>query len=175
MLVVGVTTALVAAVAASAAAVKTTTESGAAGSATNVSTAQDLSQSSLQGALRETNYRLAQQRQIQARKDVIANAKKAPGKVGSANVVFNAGLDAGQAASVVSRGGFDLISAEVKVPVGASDEVYTLWFNDFERFDGTLTEKLERAIGKARLRYFREANAAPEPRQKTLRELASGT
>jgi hypothetical protein len=134
-----------------------------------------LSQSSLQGALRETNYRLAQQRQIQARKDVIANAKKAPGKVGSANVVFNAGLDAGQAASVVSRGGFDLISAEVKVPVGASDEVYTLWFNDFERFDGTLTEKLERAIGKARLRYFREANAAPEPRQKTLRELASGT
>jgi hypothetical protein len=174
MVVVGVTTALITVIAAHAAAARTTTDSGATGSATNLSTAQDLPLSSLQGALRETNHQRAQQRQAQARRDVIANAQKAPGKVGSANVVFSAGLDVRQAAGVVSRGGFDLISAEVKVPVGPSGEVYTLWFNDFERFGGTLTEKLERAIGKARLRYFREANAAPEPRQTTLRELAGG-
>jgi hypothetical protein len=66
------------------------------------------------------------------------------------------------------------VTAEAKVPVGDSGEVYTLWFNDFERFGGTLSDKVDRAVGKARPLYSRQADAAPEANRAALREPAHG-
>jgi hypothetical protein len=129
---------------------------------------KDLSHSALEGILRESNPRALDAAVRQAHQTMAEQAATAPDALGSASVVFADGLTPARVANL----GLDLLTAEAKVPVGTSGEVYTMWLNDFQQREGTLQERLDRAIGKMRLRYFQQASAAPKEEQATLRELA---
>ncbi|MEU5264201.1 hypothetical protein [Amycolatopsis sp. NPDC021455] len=131
----------------------------------------ELSRSALEGLLRRTSPQEVDASVRQARQAVTDQAARTPAATGSASVVLAEGLTAGGAADFVAKRGLDLISGEAKVSVAG--EVYTLWFNDFERIEGTGAQKLERAVGKARLRNLQQANAAPAAEQAKLRELAT--
>jgi hypothetical protein len=135
---------------------------------------QELARSALRGSLRENDPHVLDERLRQAHRIVADRAARAPDEFGSASVVFNRGLDVADVTGLVSRWDLDLLTAEAKVPAGDVGEVYTLWFSDFARFDGPMSQKLERAIGKVRFRYFRQASIAPPDRRDTLRELAQG-
>lgn len=113
---------------------------------------QDLVVSALQGALRTSDPQVLDAAVRQAHKTV---AERAPAEMGSASVVFDAGLTTAELAKFVARRGVDLYAVEVKVPV-ASGEVHTMWFNDVARTPGTVDQKLTRVTGAARLRYFQQ-------------------
>ena len=150
----------------------------AAAPAASIGTARPSSTELARGVLREILGRpdqLAVQADVtQARGKVIEWAARRPDAVISASLVPTDGLTATAAADFLTRQGLDLISAEAKEPVGKSGEVYTMWFNDFERFGGSVTQKLERAVGKARVRHLQQAGAGPAAEQANQRELATG-
>jgi hypothetical protein len=133
-----------------------------------------LARSALQGVLRQATQKSLDATVRQAHRGLAEHAARTPDAPTSASLVLTDGLGASAAAGLLSRHRLDLISVEAKEPVGTSGEVQTMWFSDFDQLDGTLSEKLERTIGKARFRYFRQASVAPAAEKAKLRELATG-
>jgi hypothetical protein len=149
-----------------------TTATSVATADTNSAGRQALAASALQGVLHTADPGLLAGTVRQADRTVADRAAKAPAEVGSASVVFDAGLTTAELAGFVDKRGLALYAVEVKIPV--ANDVYTMWFNDVARVSGTTAKKLDRITGAARLRYFQQAETAPAAQRSGLTALASG-
>ncbi|HEU5472928.1 MAG TPA: hypothetical protein VFV67_19970 [Actinophytocola sp.] len=136
--------------------------------------AQDLAASALQGVLHTANPRVIDEAIRQAHRTVADQATRAPDRPASASVVFDAGMTSADLTGFVGKHGLDLYAVEAKVPVAASGDVYTMWFNDVARVAGTPAQQLDRLIGSTRLRYFQQAQTAAVDQRAATRELATG-
>jgi len=101
-------------------------------------------------------------------------ASEAPDRVTGATVVFKGGQESKALEKLATNGGFEISAVEVKVPVGADGKVFTIWLGErsLTTLSGSLSERLEKALGRQRYQFMNLAATKEGPEGQQFLEVA---
>lgn len=136
-------------------------------------TSADLSKSAIESHVRISDPTVLGQRIDEEHQKLRVAALNAPHEERSATVVFKDGFTPRELDELARQHELDVARAELKVPVGEDGRVFTISIGSRELLsrDGSLRERLEKAIGKGRAEFFGLAQVAQGAESDRYREL----
>ena len=142
--------------------------------AASAPTDSELSRSALAGYLHDTRPSVVDSAIAEGRRTLSKKAQQDGLAAISATLIFNEGLATGVLAALCAKYDLELIRAELKVPTGEDQQVFTISIgpDDLLRFDGPLAQRLRRAIGHARLEFLELSKVAQGAEAEMFRRVA---
>ncbi|HEX6996209.1 MAG TPA: hypothetical protein VF339_18920 [Gammaproteobacteria bacterium] len=137
-------------------------------------TPAELSTLTLQGHLRGLPSERIEQTIEREAFEVMDSARARPDEIRGATVIFKDGKTPAALDELASRAQIDVSSVELKVSAGDEGRVFTIWIGEdlLLLLNGSLRERLEKAIGRQRYQFLTLAGSAPDGEAALFEEVA---
>lgn len=137
-------------------------------------TPAELSTLTLQGHFRELPSERIEQRIEEEAFKVMDAARTRPDEIRGATIIFKDGKTPATLNELAARAELEVSSVELMVPAGDEGRVFTIWIGEdlLLLLNGSLQERLEKAIGRQRHQFLTLASGAPEDEAALFQEVA---